>query len=139
MLTFVNDVAEYLFTVFNAVIEILIDFGEALIRGLRWIFIRIIKFLENIVDYFRQLAGKYEQEPDIVGFSYLIDQEMQAGNVTVIKGIMKNPNAKGAIVKGVYDKKKKTVLNEDIEVNEFEELDEDTAKQFGDNHLLIIE
>ena len=139
MLTFLEEVGDYLGSLFDTIVEILLDFGEALIKGLQWFFVKVISFVVNIVDYFERLAYKYENDPDLVGFGYLIDQEMQAGNATVIKGILRNKNSAGAFVKGIYNKRTKKILNKDLEVNEFNTLDKDTEEQLAGNRVLIIE
>jgi hypothetical protein len=135
MANFFETVGIYLNGFFDEIIEILAEIGEALLRIFVWVF----NFTLQIFDFFQRYANKYGQDPNVVGFNYLIDREMQAGNANVIKGILRNPSASGAIVKGFYNTKTKKIYAEDMEVDEFSKMDDETAEKFDGKNLLIIE
>jgi len=136
---FLDDLGNYVDAFFDPIIKILHDIGDALIKAFRWIFIKVINFSANIYQYFLSNADKHRNDRNVVGIGYLIEKEMKAGNATVIKGILKNSDAEGALVKGFYNKETKTLYTEDMEVNEFSQLDQETKNQYGNNKLLIIE
>jgi hypothetical protein len=135
MAAFFEEIGNYLNGFIDTIIEILTELGEALLR----LFVYLFNFSLNILRYFQIYADKYNQDPNVVGFSYLIEKEIQSGNANVIRGIIRNPQATGAVVKGFYNTATKKIYKEDVAVDEFTKLDGKTKDEFGDKKLIIIE
>lgn len=109
------------------------DLADRIIRAvkalgdlIKWIWLRIVKFFENIRDFFnkRERLAKLRKNRKLIALS--IKQNLANGNYRVVNCL--------------YDEEKDDLSEpeEDTQVITTEELDKETEKQFGNYDMIIL-
>lgn len=118
-------------------LKLITDFIKKFWNKLVKIFVAIVNFFRHIIDWFK---AKYEaiikKRPKAIPIALKIKDNIQTGNYNTYNiGLKKDKH----IVKTFYDQDNEEILIDDTEVISFEELDDETKKQFGDKEMLILE
>ena len=96
---------------------------------------KIVKFFAHIVNWFR---AKYRevinQHPNASAIALIIDEKLSSGNY----GMM-DVGLKRGVVKTFYDNDTKEIVMDHTEVVEYEDLDAETKRRFGNKNMLILE
>ena len=106
-------------------------FGEELWEAIKkvWnylkkLWVKILNFFNNIVGWFKDPKRLRKLREDQNKMAFAIKEKLANGDYNVVTGI--------------FDQKTGEILIEDTVVYQTKELDEETAKQFGNKDLIII-
>lgn len=101
---------------------------------LKKIFVKIVSFSENIVNFFR---SKYDaiikKHPKVDAIALKIEAIKESGEYNTVK------MSDYQIVNTFYDKETEEIIEDATEIISYESLDEETKERFADKEMIIIE
>ncbi|WP_120944654.1 hypothetical protein [Helicobacter labacensis] len=105
------------------IIENVSEFFESVWAWVKRIWVRILNFLKNIVDWFKdpQRAKRLQEEKDKL--AVVIKENLDNGNVNVINCLF---NTETSQIEG------------DAQGIESEQLDAETQRRFGNNEMIVL-
>lgn len=117
---------------FNSILSFLKEIWAKIKR----IFVAIINLTKNIVNWFK---GKYAEiirkHPNVKPITLKIEKELVSGNYNTMDiGL----NSEYAVVNTFYDESTQSIIEDETEIIESNQLDEETMQAFGDKEMLVL-
>ncbi|MCD8410675.1 hypothetical protein [Tenacibaculum finnmarkense] len=113
-------------------LDVIIDVLKAIWDSLKKIFTKVVNFFKNIVNWFKAKLNKHKNNPNVTAISIKIESKLESGNYNTFN------ISDSTIVNTFYDKSTGSIIEEDTEIIQYENLDEQTKQQFGNKEMLIL-
>lgn len=100
---------------------------------LKKVFVVVLSFLKNIMEFFLSRINKILQKrPNVVPISMKIKEDLEAGNYNTV-------SMSGTyVVNTFYDSEKEEILEDQSEIVSYEKLDEATKNNFGNKDMIVL-
>ncbi|WP_233900865.1 hypothetical protein [Tenacibaculum piscium] len=112
----------------DAIIGVLKEIWDSLKK----IFTKVVNFFKNIVSWFKAKLNKHKNNPNVTAISLKIKDDLKSGNYNTFN------ISDSTIVNTFYDKSTGSIIEEDTEIIQYENLDQDTKQQFSNKDMLIL-
>ena len=96
----------------------------------KWVWTHLVRFRDNIVNFFQGTNYKYNK-PHIQAISVRVND--------LLKDDANFNRVNIGLMNAYFDKSTGTLLEDDIEIVQGNEMDADTKKAFGEKQIIILE